>query len=45
MIDCFSKAVIGWAFDSHMRASLPIRALEMAARNHRLEKGCIFHSA
>jgi putative transposase len=44
VIDCYSKAVIGRAFDSHMRASLPARALEMAARNHRLEKGCIFHS-
>jgi transposase InsO family protein len=44
VIDCFSKVVIGWAFDSHMRASLPIRALDMAARNHRLKKGCIFHS-
>jgi putative transposase len=44
VIDCFSKAVIGWAFDSHMRASLPIRALEMATRNHQLEKDCIFHS-
>ena len=44
VIDCFSKAVIGWAFDSHMRASLPIRALEMAARNQRLEENCIFHS-
>lgn len=44
VIDCFSKAVIGWAFDNHMRASLPVRALEMAARNHKLEPGCIFHS-
>jgi putative transposase len=44
VIDCFSKAVIGWAFDDHMRASLPVQALEMAARNHRLEHGCIFHS-
>jgi transposase InsO family protein len=44
VIDCFSKAVIGWAFADHMRASLPIEALEMAARNHRLEPGCIFHS-
>jgi putative transposase len=44
VIDCFSKAVIGWAFDSHMRASLPVRALEMAARNHNLERDCIFHS-
>jgi transposase InsO family protein len=44
VIDCYSKAVIGWAFDNHMRASLPAAALEMAARNHRLEKECIFHS-
>lgn len=44
VIDCYSKAVIGWAFDNHMRASLPVRALRMAARNHRLERDCIFHS-
>ena len=44
VIDCYSKAVIGWAFDSHMRASLAIQALDMAARNHRLEVDCIFHS-
>lgn len=44
VIDCYSKAVIGWAFDDHMRASLPIQALHMAARNHRLEPDCIFHS-
>jgi putative transposase len=44
VIDCYSKAVIGWAFDNHMRASLPARALRMAARNNRLEPGCVFHS-
>jgi transposase InsO family protein len=44
VIDCFSKAVIGWAFDRHMRAALPVQALQMAARNHRLAKGCVFHS-
>jgi transposase InsO family protein len=44
VIDCFSKAVIGWAFDDHMRASLAVQALQMAARNHRLETDCIFHS-
>lgn len=44
VIDCYSKAVIGWAFDRHMRASLAVEALEMAARNHRLEPNCIFHS-
>jgi len=44
VIDCFSKAVIGWAFEDHMRVSLPIQALDMAARNHVLERDCIFHS-
>lgn len=44
VIDCNSKKVIGWAYDSHMRASLAVRALKMAARNHRLGPGCIFHS-
>jgi len=44
VIDCYSKSVIGWAFDSHMRAPLAIEALDMAARNHRLEARCIFHS-
>src|SRR5512135_2854994 len=36
VIDCNSKKVIGWEYDSHMRASLAVRALKMAARNHRL---------
>ena len=44
VIDCYSKAIVGWAFDDHMRATLPIEALHMAARNHALEAACIFHS-
>jgi transposase InsO family protein len=44
VIDCYSKAIVGWAFDDHMRATLPIQALHMAARNHPLEADCIFHS-
>jgi putative transposase len=44
VIDCYSKAVIGWAFDDHMRTSLPVRALRMAARNNHLEPHCVFHS-
>lgn len=44
VIDCYSKAVIGWAYDDHMRASLPAAALRMAAQNHDLAPGCVFHS-
>lgn len=44
VIDCYSKAVLGYAVADHMRAELVRDALEMAARNHKLEPGCIFHS-
>ena len=44
VIDCFNREVIGWAIADHMRTSLVIAAIEMAARNHHLEPGCIFHS-
>jgi len=44
VIDCFNKEVIGHAMADHMRTSLVTDALEMAARNHRLAAGCIFHS-
>ena len=44
VIDCYSKAVIGWAVADHMRTDLVIDALAMARRNHQLAKGCIFHS-
>lgn len=44
VIDCYSKAVIGYAIADHMRAELVCAALQMAARNHRLEPDCIFHS-
>ena len=44
VIDCYSKAVLGYALADHMRAEIVCRALEMAARNHRLRPGCIFHS-
>ena len=43
VIDCFNKEVIGYAMADHMRAELVIDALEMAAGNHTLEKGCIVH--
>ncbi|MGH3502962.1 MAG: IS3 family transposase [Nocardioidaceae bacterium] len=44
VIDCFNKEVIGYAMAEHMRTSLVTDALGMAARNHDLDKGCIFHS-
>jgi transposase InsO family protein len=44
VIDCFNKEVIGYAMADHMPTSLVADALGMAARNHRLAAGCIFHS-
>jgi putative transposase len=44
VIDCFNKEVIGYAMADHMRTDLICEALDMAARNHALEGGCIFHS-
>ena len=44
MIDCHTKACIGYALAEHLRADLVIDALQMAARNYTLADGAIFHS-
>jgi transposase InsO family protein len=44
VIDCYSKACIGWALAGHMRTDLVCDALDMAARNYPLAPKCIFHS-
>ena len=44
VIDCHTKACIGYALADHLRADLVIDALQMAARNHTLADGVIFHS-
>jgi transposase InsO family protein len=44
VIDCFNKEVIGYATADHMRTDLLTEALDMAARNHSLSEGCVFHS-
>jgi transposase InsO family protein len=44
VIDCCTKAVIGWAIDDNYKTPLIENAIEMAARNHRLADQAIFHS-
>jgi putative transposase len=44
VIDCYSKMVVGYALDDHMRTSLVTDALDMATANYALVKGCVFHS-
>ncbi|MCW2947035.1 MAG: Integrase catalytic region [Actinoallomurus sp.] len=44
VIDCHTKAVIGWAMADNYKTSLIEAAIEMAARNHRLADYAIFHS-
>jgi Transposase and inactivated derivatives len=44
VIDCHTKAVIGWAMADHYKTPLIEAAIEMAARNHRLAVDAIFHS-
>ena len=45
VIDVYSRRLVGWALTTHLRAELPLEALEMAiwARNERLD-GLIHHS-
>jgi putative transposase len=44
VIDCHTKAVIGWAVDDHYRTPLIEQAIEMAARNCELADKAVFHS-
>jgi hypothetical protein len=44
VIDCHTKAVIGWAINDHMQTSLINESIAMAARNYNLRTGCVFHS-
>ncbi|WP_406503175.1 IS3 family transposase [Streptomyces sp. NBC_00212] len=44
VIDCHTKAVVGWAMADHMKSSPISDALDMTARNIDLADGCIFHS-
>jgi transposase InsO family protein len=44
VIDCHTKAVIGWAIDDNYKTPLIERAIEMAARNYSLADEAIFHT-
>ncbi|MGB6162440.1 MAG: IS3 family transposase [Pseudonocardiaceae bacterium] len=44
VIDCHTKAVIGWAMDDNYKTPLIDKAIRMAARNYHLAPGAIFHS-
>ena len=44
VIDCCSRAVVGWAMADHYKTPLIIEAITMAARNLTLPDGAIFHS-
>ena len=44
VIDCFSRACVGWSMAGHMRGSLVRTALEHAVSRRRPERGLIHHS-
>ena len=44
VIDCYTKAVVGWAIDDNYKTPLIERAIEMAARNNTLASKAIFHT-
>lgn len=44
VIDCHTKAVIGWATDDNYKTPLISAAIAMAARNHDLQPKAIFHT-
>ncbi len=44
VIDCCSRAVVGWAMDARMEAELVGSALEMALSRRRPSRGLIHHS-
>ena len=44
-MDLFSRKIVGWAVDTHMKSDLLIHALEMARVNRgKAIEGCLVHS-
>jgi transposase InsO family protein len=43
VLDAFSRKVVGWAFEAHLRAELAMAALEMAIATRRPVPGSLIH--
>ncbi|HEY5412660.1 MAG TPA: IS3 family transposase [Caulobacteraceae bacterium] len=43
ILDAFSRKVVGWAMEDHLRASLALAALEMALRSREVIRGGLVH--
>jgi putative transposase len=43
VLDAFSRKVVGWAFETHLRAALAIAALELAIAQRRPRPGTLIH--
>jgi len=44
VMDLFSRRIVGWALDDHMRESLVLEALAMAVSQRDVRKGALIHS-
>jgi transposase InsO family protein len=44
VLDIYSRRVIGWQLDKHMRSDLVEKALQNALMDRKVEQGIIFHS-
>jgi putative transposase len=44
VIDLFSRKVVGWSMDDHMRASIVVKAFNMAVAHRRPTGDLLFHS-
>lgn len=44
VMDVFSRRIVGWCIDSHMRAEIVVEALEMTVERRRPPAGTIHHS-
>ena len=44
VLDAYSRKVVGWALDDHLKASLAVQALQQAVASRRPPSGLIHHS-
>ena len=44
VVDCYSRRVVGWALEDHLRAELVVDALEQALQRRRPDRGLVHHS-